>query len=99
MASNGSEMLGPRACQIEQRVHRWSQPVWTATKLFTLASMPLGAMTSFAVKPLSLAAFPTTRDTPGIAAEAAGLSSAAQPVTRILEPGLVRCARRIACRV
>ena len=36
IASNGSERLGPRACQIEQKVHRWSQPVWTATKLLTL---------------------------------------------------------------
>ena len=35
MASKGSETLAPRACQIEQKVQRWSQPVWTATKLFT----------------------------------------------------------------
>jgi hypothetical protein len=33
--SNGSEPLGPRACQMEQKVQRWSQPVCTATKLRT----------------------------------------------------------------
>ena len=31
----GSDRLGPRACQIEQKVQRWSQPVCTATKLLT----------------------------------------------------------------
>jgi len=40
-------------------------------------------MTSLAAKPLSLAAFPTTRDTPGMAANDVASSSAAQPVTRI----------------
>ena len=35
IASNGSERLGPRACQMVQKVQRWSQPVWMATKLRT----------------------------------------------------------------
>jgi hypothetical protein len=37
--------------------------------------------------------------TPGMLANVAGSSSAAQPVTRIFEVGRWRCARRIACRV
>ena len=46
---------GPRACQIEQKVQRWSQPVCTATKLLTLCRRPAGtdAMTSFAGRRLS----------------------------------------------
>ena len=103
IASNGSERLGPRACQIEQKVQRWSQPVWIATKLFTCATAEpaaTGVMTSFAAKALSLRAFPTTRDTSGIASNDAGSSSAAQPVTRILrDRAVARWARRIAWRV
>ena len=36
IASNGIDRLGPRACQIEQKVQRWSHPLCTATKLLTL---------------------------------------------------------------
>ena len=56
-----------------------------------------GVMTSFAAKALSLLAFPTTRDTPGIAAKVVGSSSAAQPVTRIRASG--RCALGAADRL
>jgi hypothetical protein len=53
MALNGSERLGPRACQIEQKVQRWSHPVWIATKPLTFASRPAGTgvMTSFLSDP------------------------------------------------
>ena len=99
-ASNGRVRLAPRACQIEQKVQRWSHPVWIATKLRTLPWKPAGTgdgMTSL-FQAESFAGFPTTRSTPGIARNVSGSSSAAQPVTRIFASGRWRCARRMACR-
>ena len=87
----------PRACQIEQKVQRWSQPVWTATKLRARARKPAATggagavMTSLTTTWFSLAkaaarylsALPITLVTSGIAAKLAGSSWAAQPVTTI----------------
>ena len=41
---------------------------------------------------------PSTRETPGRAAQVSGEICAAQPVTTMLASGCSRCARRIACR-
>ncbi len=46
----------------------------------------------------SFSMLPSTRETPGSAAQASGAICAAQPVTTIRAPGRSRCALRIAWR-
>ena len=71
-ASNGSVWLAPRAFQMVQKVQRWSQPLWTAMKLFTRWRKPAGTGDVMASNADILPALPTTRATPGMAANASG---------------------------
>ena len=114
MPPNGTLRLGPRAKGMMQKVQRWSQPCWISTKARARLSKPVtkcGASWRTAMMSetragapgcqlsgSSFSVLPSTRSTPGRAAQAAGSSCTAQPVTTMQASGRLRWARRMALR-
>ncbi len=112
MAPSGTERLGPRPKGMTQKVQRWSQPCCTCTKararppnsVTSWGAVSCAAMMSATAdwasgaqdSARSFSRLPSTRATPGSAAQDSGAIWAAQPVTTIRAPGFSRWARRMA---
>ncbi len=109
-----TERFGPRPCGMMQNVQWWSQPCCTCTnararpanpvtrcdavsRTAAMSATPPGA-SRVQLSGRSFSTLPSTRLTPGSAAQASGAICAAQPVTTMRASGRSRCARRIAWR-
>ena len=110
----GTDRLGPRPNGMMQNVHRWSHPcctctnararpansvtMWGAVSRACMMSDTADPAPSVQLSGFSLSSLPSTRVTPGIAAQDDGSICAAHPVTTIAASGLSRARRRMVWR-